>query len=279
MSPRHVLTVSFALSGLLPLAPPPAAAETADTTAHPSLRPERLVLIAAVPTALAVRETAYRRARWWRDAPVRFRVEEDLTGSLGSDKLMHVFATAATARTLAAGLVWSGMPERDAALAGALGAWAFLSYLEVLDGFGPHWGFSPSDALANTLGAAFVYGQTRSPTLAAFDLRLAYRPSGQGGRRLTADHAGMTWWVAANPRALGAGTPSWLGVALGYGARPGPDGRLTEAEVLVGLDLDLRGLPLDHPLWNALTEVLRHVRLPAPGVRLAPRPTVLPLAY
>jgi hypothetical protein len=260
--------------------PPPPLPLLADTSASPALRLERLAVVVGVPVALSARELDHRRRTWWRGKNVRFRVEEDWSSSLGSDKLVHVFAAASAARALRAGLAWSGVPEQEAQLLGALGGWAQLMYLEVLDGFGPNWGFSPSDALSNTIGAAFAYAQWQVPALETFELKVGYWPSGQSGRRLAADHAGMTWWATATPSRLGAPTPPWLAVAVGYGARRGEGTRdFTEAEVLVGFDLDLRGLPIDHPVWHALVGVARYVRIPAPAVRLSPRPALVPLAY
>jgi|GEM_PF-1049735 len=263
---------------------PPADSLAAEAL-EPGLRPMRLALIggASVGAAFAVMDV--QRRRWWDDRNPRFRVMNDWEYVLWADKFGHFYSTSFFSRLYTASLLWSGVPEADAHLYGALAGWTQLLYYEILDGFGPEWGFSPGDALFNTFGAGFTYAQYRVPYLRAFDLKASYWPSGWEGKNFTDDYAGQTWWVTANPHLALAGPtgeafPPWLNVAVGYAARDRNEWDfLTTPYVYLGLDLELRGLPIDHPVWNAAVEWLRYVHLPAPAVRLTPRPALILLAY
>jgi hypothetical protein len=249
------------------------------------LRPVRLAIIGGAAAAGAFAVMDAQRRRWWDERNPSFRIMNDWEYVRWADKFGHFFSTSFFSRVYYHSLRWSGVPERDAQLWGAVAGWTQLLYYEILDGFGPEWGFSPGDALFNTFGAAFTFAQWRVPYLRAYDLKVSYWPSGWEGKNFTDDYMGQTWWVTANlhhalPGASGDIFPPWLNVAVGYNARDLDEREfLTTSYVYLGLDLELRGLPIDHPVWNAAVEWLRYLHLPAPAIRLTPRPAFLLFAY
>jgi hypothetical protein len=160
-----------------------------------------------------------------------------------------------------------------------------MLYSEILDGFGSDWGFSPGDLLFNTLGVAFATGQETVPLLQAFEVRVSYWPSGAThGRPVIEDYPGQTYWLTANLHRLSGGEPSWLppwlGATVGYAARdPDELHMLQTSVVLVGLDIDVGGIPINHPAWRTFAGIMRYIRVPAPAVRLTQGVRFLPFAF
>ena len=255
----------------------------------PRVRPWRVAAIGvgAGTAALAAMET--QRRRWW-DERTEFKVQNDWGYVLGSDKFGHFFSSSFLTRFYRASFQWAGLSKAQAGHWGAGTAYASMLYYETLDGFGPQWGFDFTDLLFNTLGVGFQYAQWHWTPLEAFALKASYWPSGWitqtgEGKNPLDDYPGHTWWVTANPHHLGASAfPKWINLAVGYKATdpeaedPSRYDFLNTPNLYVGLDWEIAGLPIDHPVWNAAVPWLRYVHLPAPAIRLTPRPRLV-LAY
>ena len=248
------------------------------------VRPWRVAAIGAGAGAVSLAAMVSQQRRWW-DERTHFKVQNDWGYVLGSDKFGHFFSSSFLTRFYRAAFQWAGLSEAHAGHWGAGTAYASMLYYETLDGFGPQWGFDFTDLLFNTLGVGFQYAQWHWEPLEAFALKVSYWPSGWvtqtgEGKNPLDDYPGHTWWVTANPHHLGAGAfPAWLNLAVGYSAQePDDQDFLTEPNLYVGLDLEIAGLPIDHPVWNAAVPWLRYLHLPAPAIRLTPRPKLV-LAY
>jgi hypothetical protein len=238
-----------------------------------TFRPWRMATVAGASAAAAFATFEFQRTQYWSPGETRFRIINDWEYVKWTDKAGHFYSAALLSRAYRAGFRWSGMSEPQARLWGAAAGLANMMYYEVLDGFGPQWGFSPGDALFNTLGAGWAYAKWTVPALEPVDLKLSYRASGWEGRNITDDYEGHTWWLTANLKGIGAPTPDWLGLAVGYGVRDRDERDfLTTPHVYFGLDIDPSVLPIEGRLWDSLLPWLRHVRLPAPAVRLTPEP-------
>ena len=248
------------------------------------VRPWRVAAIGAGATTVALAAMVSQQRRWW-DERTRFKVQNDWGYVLGSDKFGHFFSSSFLARFYRSAFVWAGLSEAHAGHWGAGTAYASMLYYETLDGFGPAWGFDFTDLLFNTLGIGFQYAQWHWEPLEAFALKASYWPSGWitrtgEGKNPLDDYPGHTWWVTANPHHLGASRfPPWLNLAVGYKAtEPDELDYLTVPNLYVGVDWEIAGLPIDHPVWNAAVPWLRYLHLPAPAIRLTPRPKLV-LAY
>ncbi|MEM1042664.1 MAG: DUF2279 domain-containing protein [Bacteroidota bacterium] len=238
----------------------------------------------SVGAGLAVLET--QRRRWWADRNPRFRVLNDWAYVRWSDKIGHVYSSSFFTRYYRASFEWAGVSERTAPLWAAGAAWTQMLYYEILDGFGPIWGFSPGDLAFNTVGVGFTTAQAYVPALNAFTLKASYWPSGWEGKNFTDDYAGQTFWLTANPHRLApAGAfkeamPEWLNLAVGYAARDRDEiDFLTTSYVYLALDIEPTILPLRGKAWETVAGWLRHVHFPAPGIRLTPRPAFVLVAY
>jgi hypothetical protein len=225
------------------------------------------------------------RRRWWADRSPTFHVQNAWEYVRWADKVGHVYSSSIQTRVYRSALRWSGVPEDEARLWGAVGGFTNMLFYEFLDGFGPQWGFSPGDAVANTLGVFLTAAQADDPAVDAFFLKMSYWPSGWEGKNLTDDYAGQTFWLTANPHRLAPDAakrflPPWLNLAVAYGARDLDERQfLTTSLVYVGLDLEPAGLPFRGKVWEALVPILRHVHFPGPAVRLTPDPAFVPFAF
>ena len=127
----------------------------------------------------------------------------------------------------------AGLDEkRSIWLGGTLGL-AFLTTVEVFDGFSSEWGFSWGDMAANTLGAGLFIGQQFLWHEQRITLKYSfhttefadYRPDVLGSNFLQQtikDYNGQTYWASFNFKSLFLNKeskfPAWLNFAFGYGA-------------------------------------------------------------
>ena len=278
-----------ALSALLAL---PLAAQPADslgtprdtlTTPADARGPSTWGTVAVASGALGLAAVELtRRTQDDRRLTGPFDVRVEWAYADGADKLGHMISSGVQAEAYAAAYRLAGHSETSAATWGAATSFVWMLYYEVLDGYGRHETFDPSDVAANAVGAGLVAARARVPALEAARLKISYWPSGDTCDA-TCDYAGQTAWLAVTPRALAPEArwlPPWLNVAVGYGVREGSvaAGGFDENHVTLALDVEPAGLPLAGPVWEAVLPFLRRVHLPAPGVRLTPRPRVV-LAY
>jgi hypothetical protein len=254
-------------------------------TAEPALNPWRIAAVTglSVGGGLAVLET--QRRRWWADRNPSFRIQNDWEYVRWSDKFGHIYSSAFFTRFYRTSFRWAGLSERDAALWGAGAAWTQMLYYEVLDGFGPRWGFSPGDLAFNTIGVGFTTAKAFVPALEPFTFKASYWPSGWEGKNFTDDYAGQTIWLTANlhglaPDAAKSLFPEWLNLAVGYGARDRDERDfLTTSTVYLALDIEPTILPFEGKVWDTIAGWLHYGHFPAPGIRLTPRPAFVLVAY
>ncbi len=237
--------------------------------------------MASGAVALGVLETA-RRTQDDRRLTGPFDISAEWAYADGADKLGHMISSGVQAEAYAAAYQLAGHSETSAATWGAATSFAWMLYYEALDGYGRRETFDPTDLAANAVGAGLVAARAHVPALDAARLKISYWPSGDSCDA-TCDYGGQTAWLAVTPRALAPEAewlPLWLNVAVGYGVREGSVSRggFDENHVTLALDFEPAGLPLAGPVWEAVLPFLRRVHLPAPGVRLTPRPRFV-LAY
>lgn len=264
------------------------APDTTTQTDGPGVRrPNALRLVGvsglALATGGAAMATQYNR--WWKDNGGRFRFREDWRYVLWTDKLGHAYTGQIHALFYGNAFEWAGLETGTARAVGAGVAWANMLIYEVMDGFGPQWGFSTGDLLFNTLGVGYQYARWYVPAVEATRFKMSYWPSGWDDRLLVDDYMGQVYWLtlgarAVTPDAWHGVVPPWLNLAVGYGARDlGAYDFLQTPYVYLGLDFAPSQLGLDHPVWNIVAGIFDYVHLPAPAIRLTPRPALVLLAY
>ncbi len=228
---------------------------------------------------------------WWK-VPGPFQVVEDWNYALQVDKAGHIYGGYLMSYLGGEFLLAAGMDIRAAATWGALLGLLYQTYVEVEDGFSRDWGFSPTDAAANFIGAYWYLAQHYCRPLQAFQPRWQYIPARWTGdlpRRHSGtfidDYNSSTFWLAIDvyqllPAEWQRYYPPWLMVALGYGVRNVDTELPKTRRMMLGIDYNLRLLlPDGPPIWKWLRQSLALLKLPAPAIELGPHPPRLFLLY
>lgn len=228
---------------------------------------------------------------WYADYPQSsFHSINDNAAWLQVDKLGHISTAYHLGRSSYSVLKWAGMPERKAVWTGALGALAFQTSVEVLDGFSTNWGFSWGDFSANLSGSALFVGQQLLWKEQRISLKFSYfptkytsyNPSVLGANfqeRILKDYNGQTYWLSVNVASFlpdETRFPKWLNVAFGYGAKGmintysntvnGIDypNFIRTRQFYLSLDVDLTKIKTQSEFLKTLLEVVGVIKIPFP---------------
>jgi hypothetical protein len=176
----------------------------------------------------------------------------------------------------------AGFTYEASVVIGTLLGLGVQTYIEIGDGFGKHWGFSPSDMASNLLGAGWYLGQYYLPALQNFMPKYTYvhpqwigQPRRPDAIAFWDNYNGATDWMAINVNGLLGDDalpfwPDWLQIAIGYAAR---DLGYPEASVryIIALDYDIvKLLPDGGAFWNWTKQTLNMWKFPAPALELGP---------
>jgi Predicted periplasmic lipoprotein (DUF2279) len=221
--------VAFFSTQLCLFSAPGATSFTIDST----VKTKRLVLISATETALYTGSLLALNETWYKNYPrSHFHFFNDTKEWRGMDKAGH-FTTAYNIGKVGISLLkWSGVNTKKAAWYGGALGFAYLTSVEVLDGYSSQWGFSMGDFTANTVGSLAVIGQELYWQEQRISFKYSarksdyaqYRPAVLGSNlpeRLLKDYNGQTYWLSANISSFLKPTtriPQWLNIAIGYGA-------------------------------------------------------------
>lgn len=235
----------------------------------------------------------YQMSHSWWERRTEFRVIEDGDYARYADKCGHTYTGYVSSTVCGDLLMECGFDYTTSTWLGAAMGLGYMTYVEVQDGYGANWGFSPSDALSNTLGSAIYVARNLSPFAQNFMPRWSYMPAKvvgdppTNGREVSVldDYNATVFWLACNVHnLLPEGTikqawPDWLMLSVGYGIRnyevyPNqPDGTRSpfplpmKRRFLIGLDYNwVKILPEARSarFLNYLRQGLNYVRLPGP---------------
>ncbi|MAT39383.1 MAG: hypothetical protein CL946_07240 [Ectothiorhodospiraceae bacterium] len=229
----------------------------------------------------------YQRNAWWSGDRVPFHVQDDPEYALNVDKAGHFYGGAITSYLSQRMFQWAGMSVESSVWGGFAFGSIFELYVEVEDGFAPDWGFSPSDAIADVVGAAWPVGQYYVPALQHFQPKFSYYPSdrAQAGKHegnAIDDYGGQTYWMGIHvdkllPSDIEPYWPDWLGIAVGISVRDyitddhGIDQENIHSNVILALDYDMEEiLPGDSWFMKALKQGLNYIHFPSPAIRISP---------
>ncbi len=239
--------------------------------------------------ALMVGLHVYQRNAWWDETNPQFRVIDDSEYARGLDKFGHIYSSYIMSTFSADLMMVCGLSHETSTLVGSGMGVAYTLYVEVLDGYAKEWGFSPTDAIADVVGASFFLAQYHVPFLQNFTPRWSYVPAQWVGDPVSNnrqkifidDYNSTTFWLAANVHNLLWGGardiwPDWLMFSVGYGIRNYDAVDETGAPVgvtrrfLFGLDYNwLRILPPSNVGFvNYLRQALNYIRLPGPTLEV-----------
>lgn len=229
---------------------------------------------------------------WYKDYPQsNFHFINDNNDWLQIDKAGHFYSTYHLGRFGAEMLHWSGATKRKKLIYGSTLGLAFLTTVEVFDGFSKEWGASWGDIIANTSGTLLYVSQELlwneqriTPKFSFHTTRFANkRPETLGAsfqEQILKDYNGQTYWLSFNMHSFTKSKviPKWLNVAIGYGAENMLYGNKEEASLemynqnayrqfYISLDLDLTKIETKSHVLKTLFSIFNTIKIPAPTLQ------------
>jgi hypothetical protein len=235
---------------------------------------------------------------WYKDYPrTTFHTFDDNREWLQMDKAGHA-VTAYTLGRYGIGLMkWAGATRKRNMVYGGLLGFTYLGVVEIFDGFSSGWGFSSGDLFANAFGTGCVIGQellwNEQRITLKYNFRKTryaqYRPVLLGrsvAEQWLKDYNGQTYWLSFNLASFFSQQtkiPSWLNLAIGYGANGMTGGHENPAYSLsngtqlsfaryrqyyLSFDIDLTQLPIESPFWKAFVGTFGFLKIPSPALVL-----------
>lgn len=230
---------------------------------------------------------------WYAEYPrSKFHTFNDNDQWLQMDKMGHVFSSYQIGRIGANILEWSGESEKNQLIYGSTLGLAFLTTVEIFDGFSEEWGFSWGDMLANVSGTGLYVGQELLWKEQRITLKFSFHRTDYAAQRpdvlgngfveeMLKDYNGQTYWLSANLHSFfkESNIPRWLNVAFGYGA----EGMLTgnnesvnnliineerRRQYYLSLDVDLTKIKTNSHVLKSVFDVLNVIKVPFPTLEL-----------
>ena len=248
-----------------------------------------LGIIGGVTLGVGTAVHLYQANAWWQEQSSTFKIQNDATYALSLDKLGHFYATALMAHGLSAGLEAANLTIEQSAVYGAIGAFAFETFIEIEDGYGLNWGFSPGDWAADFLGATYTVGQYYFPILKHIQPRASYYPSkdyrtGVHKGTVSDDYKGQKYWLAFRmkellPESISEYWPSFLMLSVGMGLSNWDGYGGGNRDIYIALDFDAETIPLYGPTWQFIKNTLNFLHFPMPGIRISPNSAAFVFVY
>lgn len=223
----------------------------------------------------------YQRNAWWSTNRSKFHFMNDWDYALWMDKVGHFYDGILVQHGVSSAFEAANFDYEKCVLYGAVGSFLFMTYVEIEDGFGSNWGFSPGDGIANTLGALYPVAQYYYPYLKNFQFKFSYYPDKLHKEGLIAnqqhiifdDYEGQKFWLSARmkeilPKNISKYWPEYLMLALGSGVKNLDGHGRGDRNYYIALDFDFETLPLHGQWWQFVKNTLNFLHLPMPGVRI-----------
>lgn len=224
---------------------------------------------------------------WYSDYPKsKFHFINDNAAWLQMDKVGH-FTSSYYIGSLGAGAMqWAGANKKNQLLYGATTGFAFLTIVEIMDGYSNEWGASLGDVLANATGTSIYIGQEllwqEQRIIPKYSFHTtsfaAQRPNVLGDNfieQVLKDYNGQAYWLSTNISSFfpKSQVPKWLNIAIGYGANgmiSAYDENLTTRtrQFYLSLDIDLRKIKTQSKLLKTVFNIVNVIKIPAPTLAI-----------
>ena len=174
---------------------------------------------------------------WYKNYPQSsFHFFNDNKDWLQVDKAGHIFGAYTAGKMNSELWRWAGLSGKQRIWIGGLSGTAFMTVIEVLDGFSSEWGFSMGDLAADFTGSGIFIAQELIWNEQRVQLKFSFHRNDYGTpqlnqrandlfgsrtlERMLKDYNGQTYWASANLKSFfkKSGIPAWLNIAIGYGA-------------------------------------------------------------
>ncbi|MDQ3050341.1 MAG: YfiM family protein [Bacteroidota bacterium] len=233
---------------------------------------------------------------WYADYELgKFHLFNDNDEWLQMDKVGHFGSAYYLGKWGIDLMQWTGMPQKKAAWVGGSLGFAFLTTIEVFDGFSQEWGFSSADMITNVAGSAMAISQELLWQEQRMNVKFSFYPSkyNQYNRKLLGnnfpetlfkDYNGQTYWLSANIKSFlkeDAKFPSWLNIAVGYGAEGMTGARdntnlgITDSnkfqryrQFYLSPDIDLTKIKTSNGTLKTIFGVFGFLKIPLPALEL-----------
>ena len=114
---------------------------------------------------------------WYADYPKEsFHFFNDWNEWQQMDKAGHAWTSYQLSRLSGDMWRWTGINDKKAIWLGGISGVAYLSIIEILDGFSAEWGFSTGDMLMNIAGAGLYVSQELGWKEQRIQLKMSYYP-------------------------------------------------------------------------------------------------------
>ena len=227
---------------------------------------------------------------WYADYPKsKFHFINDNSEWLQMDKVGHLYSAYHLGRFGAEALNWSGANRKKQLIYGAGLGFAFLTAVEVFDGYSSEWGASSGDLIANAAGTALYVSQELlwkeqriTPKFSFHATKYAnQKPDVLGesfNEQILKDYNGQTYWLSVNVYSFAKGSkiPKWLNLAFGYGADGMLSGNIQNnipnsdlnpdrfRQFYLSFDVDLTKIETKSSFLRTLFSVFNTIKIPAP---------------
>lgn len=237
------------------------------------------VSTALVSTAIAVH--MYQANAWWSKNRVNFHFVNDWAYARWIDKVGHFYGTTVIQHLFSSGLAAAEFSESDRVYYSSALALGFQTFVEIEDGYGPDWGFSPGDFLFDVLGAALPVASYYYPELKNYRFKFSYYPADLNKKDprtgqehiIIDDYAGQKFWLTFDmarlyPEVFDKSWLRYINFALGYGVRDLDGAGGGKSDFYLALDFNTNELPLSGRFGAFIKNCLNYLHLPMPGIRI-----------
>ena len=236
---------------------------------------------------------------WYAQYPkTRFHTFNDSKDWLQMDKVGHSVTSYYISYLNYELFRWSECSKNKSIWLGSTIGLAYLTTIEVMDGFYNEWGFSYYDMISNLMGIGLFSTQQYFWDEQRIKLKFSFAQSGLAGFRpsllgssiqeqILKDYNGQTYWVSINIHSFlkkESNFPKWMNIALGYGA----DGMIGGSnndysmcngntnclnlkrtrQFYISLDADLTKIAWKNKFMRALTRTIGFIKVPFPALEI-----------
>lgn len=265
-----------------------------------SISKQRKLTLGVSSLAITTGSLLYLNQVWYQPyRTAKFHTFDDNAEWFQMDKFGHTLTTYQTARLMMQAMDWSGYSTKKQLLLGGLSGFAYMSAIEMMDGYSDGWGFSWGDMLANTIGSGIAISQHVFWSKQRIQLKFSYYTSGYATYRpdllgktfseqILKDYNAQTYWLSVNPSLFfhkKTRFPEWLNIALGYGANGMLGARYNNLliqdangntkyvnryrQYYVSLDIDLTRIPTKSKFLKSLFSCVNIIKMPFPTLELS----------
>lgn len=261
---------------------------------------KRKIILGATSIALTSSSLIYLHEAWYKSYKTsHFHFFNDNDEWLQMDKCGHSWTTYQTGRLMMDAVKWAGGNKTQQICFGGLSGFAYMTAIEIMDGYSSGWGFSWGDMCANAFGSGLAIGENLLWNDQRFQLKFSYRNSsfaqynpdllgGSFSEKILKDYNGQTYWLSINPAAfMKAETkfPKWLNIAFGYGANGMIGARYNNLVIqdeqgntktfnryrqyYFSLDVDLRKIKTKSRFLKSVFNCVNIIKIPFPNLELS----------